>query len=272
MATPLALQLYTVRKAVAEDRGRALARAAELGFTAVEPYGIGQPDTSPADRLADARAFRAQLDANGLTVTSVHGSFPTDDGLDAVLDEIAMLGTDRLIAPVPGAAAVPGLGGGRDALASGANVARYADALGVAADRAAPRGVTIGYHNHDFEWAPLADAGDRPAYEVLVDRLDPRVFLELDIYWAYTAGQDPAELVRRYTDRVQLLHVKDGPGVRGELQTAVGEGVVDNAAAIEAGRAVAWHVLELDEAAGDPFDVAKAGGDWLEQHGYSRWR
>lgn len=272
MATPLALQLYTVRKAVAADRAQALARTAELGFTAVEPYGIGKPDASPADRLADAREFRSQLDANGLRVTSVHGSFPTDDGLDAVLDEIATLGTDRLIAPVPGAAAVPGVGGGREALASADNVARFAEGLGRAAERAATRGVTIGYHNHDFEWAPLADAGQRPAYEVLVDRLDPRVFLELDIYWAHAAGQNPADLVARYADRVQLLHVKDGPGVRGELQTAVGEGVVDNGAAIEAGRDVAWHILELDEAAGDPFDVAKAGGVWLEQRGYSRWQ
>jgi hypothetical protein len=29
--------------------------------------------------------------------------------------------------------------------------------------------------------------------------------------------------------------------------------------------------VELDEAAGDPFDVAKAGGDWLVAHGHSTW-
>lgn len=268
MATPLALQLYTVRKAMAEDRGRALARAGELGFTAVEPFGIGQPDQSPADRLADARKFRAQLDDNGLRVTSVHGAVAAGGDLEPVLDELGVLGTDRLIAPVPGSVA----GAGKDPLASADGVARFAEALGVAAETAASRGISVGYHNHDFEWARLSDAGNSPAYEILADRLDSRVFLEVDLYWAYAAGQDPAELVSRYADRVQLLHVKDGPGVRGELQTAVGEGVVDNGAAIDAGREVAWHILELDEAAGDPFEVAKAGGDWLVAHGYSRWQ
>jgi hypothetical protein len=55
MATPLALQLYTVRQALSENRPAAIARTAEMGFRAVEAFGIGVPSKDPAERLADAR-------------------------------------------------------------------------------------------------------------------------------------------------------------------------------------------------------------------------
>jgi sugar phosphate isomerase/epimerase len=269
MATPLALQLYTVRNALAEDRAAALARAAEKGFQAVEAYGIGDPRRDAADRLADAREFRAQLDDNGLKVIAVHGFVSAGDDAEAVFDELEILGTDRLIAPVPGAVAGAAGGLGADVLATADGVKRLAEGLNAAAERAQARGILIGYHNHDFEWKPVDDG--TPAYDVLVGNLDPRVFLEVDVYWAHTAGQDPARVITSYADRVYTLHVKDGPGVRGQLQTAVGEGSVDNAAAIRAGTNVAYHVVELDEAAGDPFDVAQAGAEWLVRNGYSTW-
>ncbi len=269
MATPLALQLYTVRDALAKDRAAALARAAEQGFQAVEAFGIGGPQSEAAQRLADVREFRSQLDDNGLKVVAVHGSVSAGDDADAVYDELEVLGTNRLIAAVPGAVAGIGGGMGNESLATTEGVKLLAEGLNAAAARAEARGVRVGYHNHDFEWQPVEDG--TPAYDVLVRNLDPRVFLEVDIYWAHTAGKNPAEVIASYVDRVYTLHVKDGPGVRGQLQTPVGEGAVDNAGAIAAGTNVGYHVIELDEAAGDPFDVAKAGAEWLVERGYSTW-
>ncbi|MGW0229726.1 sugar phosphate isomerase/epimerase family protein [Actinopolymorpha singaporensis] len=269
MATPLALQLYTVRDAMAADRGAALARAAEQGFRAVEPFGIGNPQRPLEERLADAREFRSQLDANGLKVVAVHGSVSAGDEADGVYEELEILGTDRLVAPVPGAVAGVGGGMGNDVLAKADGVKLLAEGLNAAAERAAARGVKVGYHNHDFEWQPVEDG--TPAYDVLVGHLDPRVFLEVDVYWAHTAGQNPAQVISSYVDRVFTLHVKDGPGVRGQLQTAVGQGSVDNPAAIAAGTNVGYHVIELDEAPGDPFDVSRAGAQWLIERGLSSW-
>lgn len=265
MATPLALQLYTVRQALTADRAAAIARVAAMGFKAVEPYAIGSPDKDPAERLADARTLRRLCDEHGLTVCGVHGFVGADSAADAVYEELDALGTNRLIASSPGA--VPGVN--RDALATRDGVKKLADGLNAGAARAAEHGISVGYHNHDFEWRPVEDG--TPAYDVLVESLEPSVFLELDIYWAYTGGQDPATVVRKYADRVQLLHVKDGPGVRGELQTAIGTGRVDNVAACRAGTNVAWHIAELDDTAGDPFEVARDGAAWLVEQGVSRW-
>lgn len=266
MSTPLGVQLYTFRAALAEDRTAALARTAAQGFTAVEPFGIGgfgAEESERSKRLDNAKALRGLLDAHGLNVVATHGSWSTAS-LPAVLEEVATIGTSRLIAPVP--AMVEGHG---DAMKSVEGVQRFADALNAAAEVASSAGVQIGYHNHAFEWETLEDGTF--AYDALVSRLDPRVFLEIDVYWAATARQDPAQVIAAYADRVQLLHVKDGPAVQGELQVPIGQGGVDNIAAIRAGHKVDCAIVELDDCAGDPFDAARTGGAWLVEQGVARW-
>jgi len=70
-------------------------------------------------------------------------------------------------------------------------------------------GVTVGYHNHAWELSSHIDG--RPALELFADLLDPVVLLEIDTYWAATAGQDVPALLRRLGARVFALHLKDGP-------------------------------------------------------------
>jgi sugar phosphate isomerase/epimerase len=189
----------------------------------------------------------------------------SDDSAEEIYDELEVIGTDRLIAPVPGAVK----GFSHDALSTRDGVNRIAEALSNAAEKAKSRGIKIGYHNHDFEWQPVEDG--TPAYDLLARNLSEDVFLELDIYWAATAGQKPAEVAAQYANRIHLLHVKDGPAKRGELQTTIGQGSVDNVGAIAAASAVEWHVVELDESAGDPFDDSATGGQWLVDNGHSTW-
>lgn len=265
MPKPLAVQLYTFREAIAADRPAALARVAEVGFEAVEPFGIGGADaTSAKEKLADVRELADLLKSNGLRAVATHGGWSTDDSLDTVLDQLEVLGTDRLISPAPGT--VHGHG---DAMKSLDGVLRYAEALNWSAERAAQRGVRIGYHNHEFEWQPID--GGAPAYDRFVAELDPRVFLEVDVYWAHSAGLAPSDLITRYADRIELLHVKDGPGGR-VLQTAIGTGAVDNPGAIAAAVGVDHAIVELDDCEGDPYDAAKSGAEWLVAGGHATWR
>jgi len=265
MPAPLALQLYTVRDALAADRAATLARVAEQGFQAVELFGVGDPDRDAAERTADARALRRQLDSYGLRVAAAHGLVPVDERQAGVYDELDVLGTDRLIAPGP--ILVPGFTD--EALGSADGVNRFVGALNAAAGLAAARGFRVGYHNHHFEWKAIEDG--TPAYDLMVRELDPRVFLEIDVYWVHCAGQNPATVIAAHAERVHLLHLKDGPGVAGEAHVSIGEGVVDNAAAAEAGTSVEWHVVELDECVEDPLVAARTGAEWLVEHGHSTW-
>jgi len=110
-------------------------------------------------------------------------------------------------------------------------------------------GMKISYHNHDFEYALL---DGRPAIYTMQEYLDPGINFELDTYWIKVAGQDPAEVTAKMGTRSPLLHIKDGPATKEADMTAVGDGVVDVPAIIEAGKPhTEWLIVELDRCATD---------------------
>ncbi len=144
----ISVQLYTVREALAADLDGTLARLAAIGFTQVEPFGL----TSSAATLAPVLA------AHGLSAPSAHTSVIGAD-LDAVLTAAAATGTTLVIDPHVD----------RARWTTTEDVAAIAAELNTAAQRAADAGVTIGYHNHEFELETRI--GGRPALEVLADHL-----------------------------------------------------------------------------------------------------
>ena len=76
-------------------------------------------------------------------------------------------------------------------------------------DEANKRGIRFGYHNHNMEFATVANTGQ--TYEdFLIANTDPsKVFFELDVYWITVGGQDPVAYLKKYPDRYLALHIKD---------------------------------------------------------------
>ena len=210
----LGIQLYSVRDDIGPDAlPGTLARLAALGFTHAEPYDI----------LSDTEGLNAALDAAGLQADTAHSKI-TELDRDRVLDAAERLGIGTVIVPfVPPAS-----------IADRDGVLALADAINAVVPVAADRGIRIGYHNHDFEFAQKI--GGRTAYDLLVDALDPAVVLEVDTYWAAFGGEDVLALLARLGDRVRFLHVKeDGTnpfdvaevvGLAGSLELPVVEVVV----------------------------------------------
>lgn len=255
---PLSVQLYSVRDALAADRRATLPRLAAAGFRAVEPFDVGGDP-------ADTAALRADLADAGLRAPWAHVDAPLGPRAAPVLDAAAALGVAVLVIPAPGCVA----GFGPDAFGAEASVRAFAEQLGQAAENAHAAGFRLAYHNHWWEFAPLPDG--RLPYDLLIETAGDRLELEVDAYWAQTAGQPPAELVARYASRVRSLHVKDGPARQGVPQVVAGQGVVDLRGSIAAGTSVEWHVLEFDETTGDPVDGLVAGAQWLVAAGLSTW-
>jgi len=123
----------------------------------------------------------------------------------------------------------------------------------------ADRGLRLGYHNHAFEFAPLAGT---TVWDVLLAELAPEVAIELDVYWAAAGGRDAVEVIRATADRVRLLHMKDRSGGSEPHDTPAGEGTLDFPAIVAAGRAVGveWYVIEQDEPQDPIADVTRALG------------
>jgi sugar phosphate isomerase/epimerase len=191
-------------------------------------------------------------------VSSVHAT-PSGDQAEPVAAAAATLGTDTVI--------VPYLNPARFADADA--VARVARDLNAMAAFAAGHGLRLGYHNHDFELSSVV--GGRPALEVLADALDDEVLLELDTYWAAVGGQDVPALLGRLGERVQYLHVKDGPAVsRDDFMTAVGSGTLPVADILAAAPWAQWHIVELDRCATDMMTAVGDSLAWLAARGLAQ--
>jgi hypothetical protein len=72
-------------------------------------------------------------------------------------------------------------------------------------------------------------------------------------------------------DNAPLLHIKDGPAVRGDPMTALGEGVIDIPSVVEAGAgATEWLIVELDECATDMLTALEKSYRYLVDKGLGR--
>jgi len=240
----LALQLYTVRDALEADPERTLTGLASMGYRNVELAGT-------AGR--GAGAFRSLLDAHDLAVVGAHvGLDRLGDGFDATMDDLETLGCRYAIVPwLP-----PERRGGRDV------GRRLGETLNDLAERAAPRGIRFGYHNHDFEFAGAP--GER-LWDGLLATVGPSVRLELDVCWVRVGGEDPAALIASLAGRIGSLHLKD---VDADLRTSriPGAGVLPWREIVDAGdhAGVEWFVIEEDEPA-DALESAKLGFDVIRR-------
>ena len=89
-------------------------------------------------------------------------------------------------------------------------------------------GIQFAYHNHDFEFDTID--GQVP-FDILLKETDENlVKMELDIYWAKYAKQNPIEIFEKNKGRYPLWHVKDLIESDKRVMTEVGRGVIDWAA------------------------------------------
>jgi sugar phosphate isomerase/epimerase len=99
------------------------------------------------------------------------------------------------------------------------------------------------------------------------------MFSQLDVYWAANFGAvDVPAVLARHAARVPVLHIKDGPLVRGEPHTAVGAGKMDIPAVIHAAdeNVLEWLVVELDECATDMTQAVRESCKYLVGEGFAR--
>ncbi len=226
----IGIQLYTVRDLFQKDPVAALEAIAKIGYREVE-YGGGGYDAM------DHAMLRRTTDRLGLKAPSAHISY---DALlqhfDQSVTMAKTLGADTVVLPymtdehrteAGWNAALP-------------NIARFGADLKKA-------GLGFAYHNHDFEFT--IKPGGVSLYDRLVKETDPAlVKLELDLYWAVHAGEDPNALIERLGPRLYAYHVKDMRADRS--MTAVGQGTIDFGALfkLRAGAGVRHFYVENDQA------------------------
>jgi len=86
-------------------------------------------------------------------------------------------------------------------------------------------GLTLIWHNHDKEFAPMETG---LPFDYLMKNTDSDlVKCELDLYWVKKGGADPLSVMRQYPGRFPVLHVKDmAPGPMMDFECP-GSGIID---------------------------------------------
>jgi len=214
----IGLQLYTLRNEMGKDAKGTLAKVAAQGYKTVETFGYGNGKWFGMN----ATELRAELKSHGLTTPSGH-TFPASMFLQngweekwkpAVTDAKAV-GQEFIVIPWME----------EQYRADINNFKNMAVALNKAAEICKQTGIKLAYHNHDFEFAPLAGTN---GFDVLLKGTDPKlVFFEMDIYWVSKAGKDPLAFFSKYPGRFAMWHVKDMDNTPQKNFTEVGNGVIN---------------------------------------------
>ena len=234
MAPLIGVQLYTLRDACANDFLATLRSVRQLGYRNVEGFA-GLFGSSPAE-------VAALLEEIDLAIPTAHVPLESLEAeLEQSIDLWGGLGATTLICPWVD-----------EATRSSDDVwSRLGERLEKIGEKLQAQGLSLAYHNHDFEFA----AGD--GLETMMAVTSPEhLAFELDVFWLAHAGGNPADYIRRHADRVRLIHLKDGDHEPLAFKP-LGEGEVDLAAVVEASleAGVDAFFVEQDESDGDPFDA-----------------
>ena len=126
--------------------------------------------------------------------------------------------------------------------------------------RSSAHGLGLGYHNHDFEFAPIDGT---TAFDVLLSELPAD---DRDSRWTSTgsrsAGCDPVAAIRAAAGPgADAAHEGPGARTRRPATLPVGSGVLDFPGIVDAGRAarVDWYVVELDDPVDEIADIIGGG-------------
>lgn len=216
------LQLYTIRDAMNADTPGSLKKISDLGYKYVEPASYtngkfyGYP---PAE-------FKKMVEDLDMKVISSHASVNltgnvTENAKKMTDDHIA-LGVKYCIQPYI-----------NESDRSVESYKRMICEWNKVGDIMKNAGIQFGYHNHNFEFAPTSEL--IPYYDIFMKEMDADLItMELDIYWAVKAGQDPIEMFNKYPGRFQLTHFKDmteksepSYGAVKNDMASVGSGLID---------------------------------------------
>ena len=228
MTDIVGLQLYTVRDETAKDFKATIRRVAEIGYAGVEFAGYGE---------LSSKEMHTLLSENGLQALGSHVGLPAlTSNFNQEADYCLEIECPFLVVPwlEPG-------------LRNGAGFSKLAETLNGLGQKSKERGLTLVYHNHDFEFQKN---GSSTLLDTLLQSTDAElVKLELDTYWAAYAGVDPVEIIQKYSGRVATLHLKDMTVER--TFTEIGDGTLDIASYTEAAQAsgTRFFIVENDKPA-----------------------
>lgn len=248
----LGVQLYTVRKVIGKDPLATLQAIQAIGYAEIEATAGNLDQIWPA------------LEKTQLKAVSIHLEH-TEPGsaLDSALASYKQKGFQYVVVPY-----LETTRGGAE------GVKKIAEMLNKVGEAAKKNDLTLCYHNHAHDFTPMG--GSNPIDMMMQDTQPDLVHLELDIFWASVAGLNPVDVLKKYSGRIPLVHLKDkAKGVPVQYNEkvpatafkSIGSGSIDIPAVLSAAAAagVRNYFVEQDETPGDPIASLKKSYEYLQK-------
>ena len=248
----LGIQLIVFGKRPGEDLPGVLADVKAAGYDGAE---IGLRPESASEVLA---LFKK----TGLEVAGYHSGYATfadPEALKKHAEQLQAVGGKFLMCS--GVASK----GWRDATQD--DYRRSCEVFEAAGTALADFGISLCYHNHEWEFYDLGDGVT--GMDLLTENTTVKnVKFCMDVYWLACGGADPKAFIEAHAERGVYFHLKDGTydsvAQKPLTFTELGRGTVPLASAMEAIRPLApeWVVTEQDNTLIEPAESARISAEF----------
>ena len=212
----VSMQLYTTRHF--QPYEPILKFLSDSGIVNIELFGLESMNIDE---------FKLMMDQSNITSKSTHVGFESLSDTSDIIDRAKKMNIKHIIVPAPPARKDAEFKNSFDMNEEewmdfgrklSSNVSIFEDA-----------GLTLGYHNHSYEFKPLP-SGKLPI-ECMMDH-NENLKLEIDLGWTIAGGADPIPWIQKYSNKIIGCHLKDFYDQTKNLlehdqQSAVGEGFID---------------------------------------------
>lgn len=186
---PLGVASFTFRRGFANDVAATLDTIKGMGFTMIEGGG-GKMHPAAYKKLCDER---------GLTIPSFGASYDmVVNKTDSVIWRAKIFGARYVMVSW-----IPHTNGSFNF----DNAKKAVEDFNKAGKILKEAGITLCYHAHGYEFLPYENG---TLLDYIIQNTHPEdVSFEMDIFWIYFGGGDPAALLKKYSGRWKLMHLKD---------------------------------------------------------------
>lgn len=248
---PVAIQVFSIREEAEKDFTKTMTDVKEMGYDGVELAGLyGHTPEEIRDILKEI----------GLTPISAHVSYQEfSQDLEGTVEKYKTIGCRYL--------AIPYLT--EEYRYGTEKFEAFMRDIPTIAKECAKHGITLLYHNHDFEFAKTKDGSYVLDY-MFEKTSDAELQTELDTCWIGVAGEDPVAYLEKYAGRSPLIHLKDYT-MEPFCMQPLGKGLQDIPSildeAVKAGSE--WVIVEQDDHSDRaPMEDMKMSREYLKTLGW----
>lgn len=212
----ISIQLYTTRHFKPYEP--ILDFFSKTGIRNIELFGL---------ESIDIDHFQNMMSASNISAKSTHVSFEALENSQSIIEKAKKLNIKHVIVPAPPARKNAEFKNTFDMneeewTTFGKNLSQHVRKFEDA-------GLTLGYHNHSYEFVALP-SGKLPI-ECMMEH-DENLKFEIDLGWTVAGGADPKVWIEKYSEKIIACHLKDFFNKEKDMldhgnQSAVGDGFID---------------------------------------------